>query len=171
LTPFVPRALPQRAAADFDGDGRPDVAFIQDNRDGSHVSVTLSGSADELTLEVNGVSVTASDIDHDGDVDLVVTTSSNQVVLWINDGRGHFTLEQEPQRSRGLSPATTVVDSSRDQPVTNGPAAPHVVVHSRQRETAVAVTQIRPPTVPLDVDLSFLSPPSLRAPPLAAALN
>jgi hypothetical protein len=167
----VPQALPQRAAANFDTDGRPDLAVIQDDRGGSHVSVTLSGSPDAVTLEVNAVSVAAGDIDHDGDVDLVAATSSNQVVIWLNDGDGHFTLEQEAAPSRDLSPATTVVDTSRVEPLALGPTASQLVVPSRRRETAVVVTQIRPPTVPLSVDLSFLSPPSLRAPPLAVNLT
>jgi hypothetical protein len=53
FTPFVRDSLPQRAAADFDADGRPDVAFIQPDRDGFWVSVSLSGSPDTVTLEVN----------------------------------------------------------------------------------------------------------------------
>jgi hypothetical protein len=167
--PFVPHALPQRAAADFDADGRPDVAFIQDDRDGFRVSVSLSGSPDTVTLEVNAVSVAAGDIDHDGDTDLVVVTSSNQVVIWLNDGRGHFTEQQSP--SRTLFPAAGTVDPSRDEPMALGPRASQVVVPSRRIETAVVVTEIRPPTVPLPVALRFLSLPSLRAPPPVAALS
>jgi hypothetical protein len=169
FSPFVPHALPQRVAADFDADGRPDVAFIQDHRDGFRVGVSLSGSPDTVTLEVNAVSVAAGDIDHDGDTDLVMVTSSNQVVIWLNDGRGHFTEQESP--SRALLPATGTVDASRDEPMALGPRAAHVVGPSRRAETAVVATQIRPPSVPLAVALSFLSLPSLRAPPLVAILN
>jgi hypothetical protein len=168
FTPFVPDALPQRAAADFDADGRPDVAFIQDDRDGFRVSVSLSGSPDTVTLEVNAVSVAAGDIDSDGDTDLVVVTTSNQVVIWLNDGRGHFTEEESP--SRALSPAKGTVDASQDEAMALGPTASQVAVPGRQAETAVVVTRIRPPTVPLAVALSVLSLPSLRAPPLFAPL-
>lgn len=170
FTPYVPHTLPQRAAADFDADGRPDVAFIRDGRDGSGIGVTLSGSLDAVTLEMNAVSVAADDVDHDGDADLVVATSSNQVVIWLNDGRGHFT-EEQPLPPQDLSPATTVADASRDEPAAVGPTVPQVVVPSRRYETAVVGTHVRPPAVPLAVGLSFLSFPSLRAPPLATTLN
>jgi hypothetical protein len=169
FSPFVLHALPQRVAADFDEDGRPDVAFIHDDRDGFRVSVSLSGSPDTVTLEVNAVSVAAGDIDHDGDTDLVMVTSSNQVVIWLNDGRGHFREQESP--SQALLPATGTVDASRDEPMALGPRASQVVGPSRRTETAVVVTQIRLPTVPLAVALNFLSLPSLRAPPLVALLN
>jgi hypothetical protein len=171
FTDLAPLTVPQRAAADFDADGRADVAFIQ-AQGGSRVWVTLSGSPDAVTFETNAVSIVANDIDHDGDVDLVATTSSNQVVIWINDGRGHFTQEQERLPSSDLSLATTVVDSSsRDQPVASGPAAPQFVVHSRRNKAGVVATQIRRPTAPRGVTPSFLSLSSPRAPPFASNLN
>jgi hypothetical protein len=171
FTDLVPLTVPQRAAADFDADGRTDVAFIQEAQGGSRVWVTLSGSPDAVTFETNAVSIVANDIDHDGDVDLVATTSSNQVVIWINDGRGHFTQEQERLPSSDLSLATMVVDSSRDQPVASGPAAPQFAVHSRRNEAGVVATRIRPPTAPRGVTPSFLSLSSPRAPPFASNLN
>ena len=87
FTPFVPQALPQGAPGDFDGDGRPDVALIQDGVNGHHVSVRLSGSPGAVLLDAEVVGVIAADIDHDGDVDLVTAAPSGQVVNWLNDGR------------------------------------------------------------------------------------
>src|SRR5947209_1092273 len=92
FTPFVPITAPQHASADFDADGRPDVAVIQEG--GSRVRVTLSGSPDAPTFEVNAASIVASDINHDGDLDLTVATPTNQIVIRANHGRGRFTEEQ-----------------------------------------------------------------------------
>src|SRR5579864_1340687 len=70
FTRFAQVTAPQHAAADFDGDGRPDVAVIQEG--GSRVWVSLSGSPDALAFEVKASSIVASDVDHDGDDDLTV---------------------------------------------------------------------------------------------------
>jgi len=162
--PYVARALPQRAAADFDADGRPDVASIQAGRDGSRIVLTLSGSSDAVALDMDAVSVATSDVDHDGDTDLVVATSSNRIVIWLNDGRGHFT-EERPAPSRDLSPETTVAMAWRDALAGIGPTVRQAVVPARRRETAVVAARIRPPTVLPADGLSVLSLPSLRGPP------
>jgi hypothetical protein len=160
----VASALPQRAAADFDADGRPDVAFIQAGRDGSRIVLALSGSRDAVALDMDAVSVATGDVDHDGDTDLVVATSSNRVVIWLNDGRGHFT-EERPAPSRDLSPETKVANAWPDDLAGIGPTPPQVMVPARRRETVVVAARIRPPTVPPAVGLTDLSLPSLRGPP------
>jgi hypothetical protein len=170
FAPYVARALPQRAAADFDADGRPDVALIQDGRDGSRVVLTLSGSRDAVALNLDAVSVATSDVDHDGDTDLVVATSSNHVVIWLNDGRGHFT-EERPAPSRDLSPETTVVNAPRDGLAAVGPAAPQVAAPGRRREPPVVSTRIRRPSVSAVVGPAFLALPAPRGPPLSASLT
>jgi FG-GAP-like repeat len=168
FTPFVPLPAPQRASADFDADGRPDVAAIQAG--GSRVWVTLSGSPDTTAFEVNATSIIASDIDHDGDLDLTVATPTNQILIWLNDGRGHFTQEQ-PFSAPTLSHETTVAGLWPEGPVSLGPTAPQVVGSRGRCETAVVGTQIRPPTVPVTFALNSFALPSPRAPPPAAALN
>jgi len=168
FTPFVPITAPQHASADFDADGRLDVAVIQEG--GSRVRVTLSGSPDAPTFEVNATSIVASDIDHDGDLDLTVATPTNQIVIWVNDGRGRFTQEQ-PSPSPALAHLTTLVRPSQDSPASLGPTALQVVGSSRRHETAVVGTQVRPPTAPVALALSFVALPSLRGPPLTATLN
>lgn len=167
FAPFVRMTLPQRAAADFDADGRSDLAVIQQGLGGSRVSVILSGSPSPLTFAVDAVSVAASDIDHDGDTDLVVLRPTNQVVIWRNDGSGHFT-EEDLLPSLSLFPATTVADTWSDEPVLLGPTAPQLVRPPRRRETAVVAIQVRPRTVSVTLGLSFFALPSLRGPPLCA---
>src|SRR3984893_13929077 len=144
FTPFVPQALPQGAPGDFDGDGRPDEALIQDGVDGLHVLVRLSGSPGAVLLDAEVVGVIAADIDHDGDVDLVTAAPSGQVVNWLNDGRGRFTRQQALPSDR-LSSAMIVDNSLRDEPVALGAAAPHGDPGTRS-ETTVVVSRIRPPT-------------------------
>ena len=169
FAPFVPQTLPQGAPGDFDGDGRPDVALIQNGADGPHVSVRLSGSPGVVTLDAEVVGVIAVDLDHDGDVDLVTAAPSGQVVNWINDGRGRFTRQQALPSDR-LSSTSIVVTSVQDEPLALGPAAPSGDPGARN-ETAVLATRIRPPTDPPAFDLSFLSLQSLRAPPIFASLD
>jgi hypothetical protein len=170
FAPFVPRALPQRAPGDFDGDGRQDLAIIQDGAGGSHISVRLSGSSSTVSLESSAVTIVVTDIDQDGDLDLVAVAASGQVIAWLNDGRGRFT-KQETSRSSRPSPETVVVDPLMDQPLALGATAPSVVVPRSSSGTPVAATLVRPSSVPLAFDLGFLSLPGLRAPPLSISLG
>jgi len=169
FTPFVPQALPQGAPGDFDGDGRPDVALIQDGVDGHHVSVRLSGSPAAVLLDAEVVGVIAADIDHDGDVDLVTAAPSGQVVNWINDGRGRFT-RQQALPSNSLSSVLIVDGSLLDDPVALGATAPPGDPGAWS-DASVLVTRIRPPSDPPAFDLAFLSLQSLRAPPLPVSLD
>jgi hypothetical protein len=89
FTRFVPSTPPQRAVADFDGDGRLDVALIQAVLGRTRVWVTLRGSPDAIGLDVNAVGVAVSDVDHDGDADLVVVTGTN---FSVSSGVGFLAL-------------------------------------------------------------------------------
>ena len=164
FAPFLPNPLPQRVTADFDGDGRPDVAHIQDRYDGrAHISVRLSGSSDAVRLDGTFAAVIDGDIDHDGDLDLVAATASGDVLIWLNDGHGRFT-RQERSPTPGVTSDPIVVDVERNQPVVAGASA-SVITPGHRAEAAVPVEQIRPPKAPPAFDLNFLLLPSLRAPP------
>ncbi len=85
------------AAADVDGDGRPDLYFV--NQVGkSGLWKNLGGGAFRDVTDEAGVGlpdrigVTASfgDVDNDGDPDLFVTTVRGGNALFENDGRGRF---------------------------------------------------------------------------------
>ncbi len=92
-------------SADFNGDGNPDLATGNDgagdigietmsvlmgNGDGSfQQATTYDGSYSPDLLGVTGI--TAGDVDHDGDIDLLVSNAgSNDLSLYINDGQGNF---------------------------------------------------------------------------------
>jgi hypothetical protein len=129
----------------------------------------LSGTRDAVALNLDAVSIATGDIDHDGDADLVVATSSNRVVIWINDGRGHFT-EEAPSRSQDMSPVETVAGASREEPIGIGSTVPQLDAPSRRRARAAETARRLPPLAPLADSPSFLSLPSLRGPPLTATL-
>ena len=85
------------AAADVDGDGRPDLYFV--NQVGkSGLWKNLGGGAfRDVTDEAGvglpdriGVSASFGDVDNDGDPDLFVTTVRGGNALFENDGHGRF---------------------------------------------------------------------------------
>jgi hypothetical protein len=85
------------AAADVDGDGRPDLYFVN-QAGGSELWKNLGGGAFRNVTREAGVAladrigVTASfgDVDGDGDQDLFVTSVRGGNALFENDGRGRF---------------------------------------------------------------------------------
>jgi len=169
FTAYTPPALPQRAQGDFDGDGRPDVAVIQEGPSGSQVAIRLSGSSSSVYLSAHVGSLIAEDIDGDGDLDLVAGAPSGQVMAWLNDGHGRFTL-QKPRRSDGISREAMFADALQNEPVALGANAP-LVTPGRRSGMAVVVTLSRPPTGPLAAGLSVLSLSSPRAPPVSLSLS
>lgn len=84
---------------DFNGDGKPDVVFIESGVDvppytGSSPSMLLSGSKGydfKLLLSDTwfGHGGCSGDIDNDGDLDIFLT--GNKPYLLLNDGKGNFT--------------------------------------------------------------------------------
>jgi hypothetical protein len=86
------------AAADFDGDGRDDVAFSG----GGTADIALERSTGSgftettVTAADNGTAIEAGDVDGDGETDLVVasdlgTAGPGRLQALINDGAGAFT--------------------------------------------------------------------------------
>lgn len=85
------------ALADFDGDHRLDQATLSGSGRNKSLEVRLSHTDartllrfDTLTSERG--SVFASDVDHDGDSDLVWTDliHPDDIVIWLDDGSGRF---------------------------------------------------------------------------------
>ena len=85
------------ALGDVDGDGRPDIflaseetpAALYHNDGGMHFTDVTIGSG----LTLGGVATTSgvfADVDGDRDLDLVIGTFGGPVLLYANDGHGHF---------------------------------------------------------------------------------
>jgi hypothetical protein len=165
FTPYTTPPLPRHASGDFDGDGRPDVARIEDAGT-RQISVSLSGTASVLNLAAEVAVLIDKDIDEDGDLDLVATTSDNEVLIWLNDGHGRFTRE-EPSRHRGWSGEASMTDADASAQLAVGPGA-QVVEWARGRTERLSARRIRPPTIAVEFQPQPLHTPGLRAPPAAS---
>jgi len=90
------------ATADFDGDGRPDLAIVRAEGQGAkgfsyRVELQLSTRRDLSFFPVSaapgGLHIVPRDVNGDGELDLVITSAWSRapVGVWINDGHGVFT--------------------------------------------------------------------------------
>jgi hypothetical protein len=73
----------------------------------------LTNAIDDL--EGGLVAAITADIDADGDLDLVATDRALNLLVWVNDGTGHFTRER-PRQAAGVrtsAPAPTLERRSR----------------------------------------------------------
>ncbi len=86
------------ALADVDGDGKPDLFFLdqigppalyRNLGEGRFEDVTASSGIDLKGRACVGASF--ADLDNDGDPDLFVTCIRDGNLLFLNDGKGHFT--------------------------------------------------------------------------------
>jgi hypothetical protein len=84
------------AAADFNGDGKPDLV-VADSAN-KKMSVLMNsgtgtfGAAVEYTVGNLPSSVAAADLNGDGIADIAITNSTdNTVMVWLNNGSGTFT--------------------------------------------------------------------------------
>jgi hypothetical protein len=77
-----------KVTADFDGDGTLDSATLHDNR------IALSLSEQRTTIQLHGLAdtttVAVTDIDRDGDTDLVSIDARGSLRGWNNEGSGSF---------------------------------------------------------------------------------
>jgi hypothetical protein len=165
LMPFVPAVvLPQQAVGDFDGDGRVDVARIQHDVRGSSIAIHLSDSSLTTRLEANVTALVERDIDQDGDVDLIATTPTGAVVVWLNNGRGEFS-QSEPLRTSYVTGAAGLFQSKRT--LLAASSVPHLAFpHRTRRRARIVVTRIRPPTLGSVFNRTQGLLPPFRAPPL-----
>jgi hypothetical protein len=97
------------AAADFDGDGRDDLAVSQvSNQAGKwwHALDVLYSKADGWTRRTLAASegrqgyasaLAAGDLDGDGSTDLAAVTEGGEAWIFLGDGEGFFTREASPE--------------------------------------------------------------------------
>ncbi len=89
------------AAADLDGDGRPDLATVAPQGWGPAgfayaIKINLTGQSASTFIsfsnERDGIQIIPRDVDGDRDLDLVIVSGWARAPLgvWINDGRGRF---------------------------------------------------------------------------------
>jgi hypothetical protein len=156
---------PQSATGDFDGDGRIDTALIRDGRAGRSISIQLSTDASVVQLEASVIGIVEGDIDHDGDLDLVASTVSGDLLIWLNDGRGRFTRKTVPN-GPGLSGEPIFVQTVWPESMAVGVRGPSQYSTARTQVT-LRVIRARPPTrrfavvSPAHVLLAFRAPPAL----------
>jgi len=108
---------------DYDGDGRPDIFFLNANRngdtalyhnvgDGKFVDVTRASG---LNLHGDGTGCAVGDYDNDGKPDLAVAMNG-RVLLFHNEGNGTFkdVTEKAGIKTEGLTLGMTFVDFDHD---------------------------------------------------------
>ncbi len=82
----------------------------------------LSPTPTELVTQLRGavpgiLRAVTTDIDRDGDLDVVASTTGEPVVVWINDGHGHLTRQHAPPVPFAMaSEGQIAADSARDVP-------------------------------------------------------
>jgi hypothetical protein len=120
------------AAADFNSDGKPDLAVA--NQSSANVTILLGDGTGNFTaagtspeaVGTNPVSVAASDFNSDGQPDLAVASDgSTNVSILLGDGTGNFTAAATSPEAAGTNPISVVAsdlnsDGKRDLAVANG---------------------------------------------------
>src|SRR5262245_7065749 len=90
---------PTLALADLDGDDKPDGAILESDASSGQgnfeveLHFTRHRNTDiKFQSPEPAIMVKALDIDHDGDIDLIMEQSltHKQLQVWINDGHGNF---------------------------------------------------------------------------------
>ncbi|MGH9429469.1 MAG: hypothetical protein ACRD2L_24550 [Terriglobia bacterium] len=79
--------------ADFNSDGIADnVRLVDEDFNRAQIQIFVSGlsRSNRIVLDEKIVRVVAIDVDRDGDSDLVALTRAPCLLVWLNDGRGHF---------------------------------------------------------------------------------
>jgi FG-GAP repeat protein len=170
------------AVGDLNADGRPDFAAADrvGRRPGGFAYAMEFAIAGEPSQSVtfesphDAVSVSLRDVDHDRDLDVVVTSTLSRAVVgvWLNDGKGRF--HRAPAQS--FRDAAQIGDADVGAPapgrgVALAASLPRRGVEARANRIVVAVAHVvavessRRTTLAIDRGHSSSSSP--RAPPLA----
>jgi len=121
-------ASPADAAieADFNGDGVLDRIVLPRPPE-TNIVVRLSGAAPQvLKFYDHVISIVATDIDHDGKIDLSALSERRGVFIWLNKGqpsKGHLKALKRKHHDRGFSLSTRGPLASAPGSSSSGPAA------------------------------------------------
>ena len=122
------------AVADFNADGRPDLAVARrlSNHGGSNFRIDFqisNGRRQSVSFASaqSALRVTAVDVDNDHDIDLVVTPllGHHVISVWLNDGAGNF----RKGRAQDAAPFTVHLATA----TLNGVGPPFAVVTTSPR--------------------------------------
>jgi hypothetical protein len=143
----------------------PSNAQLHAPRDQRAVELLSTAIGDRVATIVHAV---ALDWDHDGDVDVVAASRDADLVLWINDGRGHL----EPHRVKAQDRLTSRSLVLKSQPTDDSPAMPSsghrlhdvvLVVSSRDLQWSAALVPARERVA--SIVTGVITGPGTRAPP------
>jgi hypothetical protein len=159
------------AVGDFNVDGTPDLAIAD------RVSRAAGGYAYQIQFAVSGraprsvafeseqaaLSVRASDVDHDDDLDVVVSSAlSHEVVaIWLNDGTGEFQATDARQFAPEIRALQSVDTTDPSDDLTGAGLLPRRAADGLPALVAVAFTLS--PQAPCAVQLNHLRPAVLSA--------
>jgi hypothetical protein len=111
-------------AADFNGDGVLDAVVLPRPPE-TNIVIRVSGAAPQI-LKLSGriISIVATDIDHDGSLDLSVLSERRGLHVWLNKaGRGRFAPLKKHRAPRWFKfegrPRTSATQPGEDAPATS----------------------------------------------------
>jgi hypothetical protein len=119
------------------------------------------------------VAIVTTDLDTDGDLDIVATDSDLRLYVWINDGAGHFT-RQEPARLptwRGDPSRPRVNDGAALVELvtqTSRPSVDRFIDAASESPAASVAPALPPPDALVNANRAASTP---RAPPAAIPLD
>jgi len=167
------------AIGDFNTDGTPDAAIadrVPEPIDGASYRIEFSVSGREpatvaFDSDQDALTVRVSDVDHDNDLDIVVSGAlTRQVVgVWLNDGRGGFSpsdarpFASEIGQSHSLDAGDSSDEASNIGLTPDDVAGLPVVVRwsaAVQRRSSVSVQSTRLQPAILSSALSSRAPPA-----------
>lgn len=148
ITPLVGDYTRVQASVDLNQDGRNDIVTIAGNTTGANDTSFVTSAlgdglgnltaADTTTIVGRGLNFTVTDVEKDGDLDVVVVTSDSRLLqVYSNNGSGVFTMEAATDLGAGSDPLYGLADGDLDRDgnidlVTGGASGQSIVLAVNQ---------------------------------------